>query len=470
MLGAEYFEKKASVPVALGVGFAVTEPIFAAVLLFMLVGFLFAALLGRINVDLPRSFRPILWFWLACQVSLMSLLASGLDSENLAQFVKTDLHFTTLVVFTFMLVKFCSLARLRALLLTYYSLGVISALFAILQLFHHETGMFGWMSNLMFNSADYGRYGIGFRTSSFFTEPSWAARYFVHWFALSLAFLATDRRVAHVLLALLFLIAFVISASLSGYSVLLTFLVILSLHWLRTARLVDRRITLPIVGCALTAIGVWGMLALTGLFSLEVPGWLVAQYDRLNDVWHGEGGFAVRNDTTLAGMKLWLQHVAVGVGLGNARFHMQDFFLHRRSQVRDYLNADNAYTQLLAEVGIVGTIAFLFVAYRMVSARSPAAHSMFHSLHGDKKFATIVYDFLRWDLCAQFVGMFNYGDVLTPHTWFMFGVALSLQETLSNTPVVARHPLAMTSAPGPNTVRLGDSNVNVLTGPETSHP
>lgn len=421
-LGSEYFDK---VPYPLTEQFSLPFPRFMLVSLLMFAIFIIWILGNRVHLNVSAIFRPLLVFWVVSQISIIGLIWMGAGSSEVLQFIKTDLHFTVYTAFVYVILSLANWNRIRLLLRLYYCLGIAAAIIAIMQFVHGNFGWLPWMSNYLFQSGVYR--DVGFRASSVFGEPSWAARYYVHWIALSIAFYAWSRKARYIVFLVLFGVAFYMAASLAGYLVLGAFLVFLLIQ--------VRGKLLPISHQAKVLAFLTGgllvcMLLLVVMFSsgVPVPPLLKTSMQRVGQVFQGGGGVGIRLDASQAGLQLWTDSPVFGVGLGNARFYLPDFFTLDQS-FKSFIGTDSAHVQILAETGLIGFVAFLYFMVRAIRTPRGNAYRVPESRDRDK--AYLLLRFLQIDLAAQVVGMVFYADYLSPQMWTFVGMILALQKIVS---------------------------------------
>ncbi|HSA99608.1 MAG TPA: O-antigen ligase family protein [Anaerolineales bacterium] len=138
-------------------------------------------------------------------------------------------------------------------------------------------------------------------------------------------------------------------------------------------------------------------LAGFGVFILLIP-FLPASYrDRfvtLNDFTAQNGiyqdtSFRGRSSEMLTGLAMFAEHPILGVGTGNYPVNYQRYTqligIEFRAEARD---PHSLYIQLLAETGILGTIAFLAMAFSLFGALNKACRELERSPH--------LHDWLPW--------------------------------------------------------------------------
>ncbi len=386
----------------------------------------------------PGVKRPVLYFWYFTQLSLLGVLWMGPTADKLLKFFLSDVHFTVYVVFVYALLRLLSWERLWVLVRSYYALGLVAAAVGMVQFVHARTGWFAALpSKLLAIDETYSVVGV--RVSALFGEPSYAARYFVHWIALSLAFYTITEKRRYLYGAGLFVFAFYTAASLAGAVVFLAFCGILALVMLRGRRFrVPRPLKLGALAAG-TAAAAYGMLAVVFSWSVPVPDLIGGTLDRLELVRMGLGGSHVRFDSVVAGLKVWLLSPAFGVGLGNLRLYVGQFYTEPDTFLRSYMGTDSAYSTILGELGVVGLAAFLYMVFRIV--RGPfAGRAGTLTIHRDHPARTLLA-FLQIDFAAQAVGMINYADILSPHLWFVIALILGLQESIARREAGRRAPV-----------------------------
>lgn len=372
----------------------------------------------------PREMRPLLIFYAACAVSLAGLLLHPLAPDGVTQFARTFAHLSLYVLLVYVIVKRITWERLRLLVGAYYLLGVGAALLALLQFVNGTFGLLPWMSALHFRSANYdvgAGLTMGFRASSIFGEPSWAARYYIHWIALACGYWWFTRRHRHLAALVLFLLAFYVANSLLGYVLLGVFVLslVLAQMWRRNMFSLSPRRKAMLGALAYAALLAW-------LLGVEMP--LPDLFDRtvrrVGLVAQGGGGSGNRWDSVFAGLEVWRRAPTFGVGLGNIDGHIVKFYTDKAYIFRSYFGSDSLYVQILAEAGVVGLLGFLYFWVHLIVFRVPANFSSLPLTAGTAQ-AYVWVRLLQVDALAQAVGMLNYSDYLSPHLWTVIGIMLA---------------------------------------------
>ena len=420
-LGSEYWDKN---PLHLPNGIAIPWPRFllAMAITPLAIGagvWRWSALLA-----LPREMRPLLIFYAGCGLSIVGLLLHPLAPDGVIQFFRTFVHLSLYVLLVYVVVKHVTWERLELLVGAYYLLGIVGATIALLQFVNGAFGLLPWMSAFHFRSANYevgAGLTMGFRASSIFGEPSWAARYYVHWIAIACGYWAFTRRPRHLAALVLFLLAFYVANSLLGYVLLGVFVVafLLTQMWKRNMfSLSPRR------KAALVALAYVGLLAWLLGFEMPLPELFDRSVRRVGLVAQGGGGSGNRWDSIFAGLEVWRRAPAFGVGLGNIDGHIVQFYKDKAYIFRSYFGSDSLYVQILAETGVIGLVTFLYFWTRLMFFRVPASFSAARFGAG----AGQAYSWLRFlqlDALAQMAGMLNYSDYLSPHMWTVVAMLLA---------------------------------------------
>jgi O-antigen ligase len=306
----------------------------------------------------------------------------------------------------------------------YYVLGIVASFIALLQFVSGAFGVFPWMSAFHFRSGTYdvgAGLTMGFRASSIFGEPSWAARYYVHWIALACGYWAFTRRPRHLAAAFLFLLAFYVANSLLGYVLLgvFAFVFLIVQMWRRNMFSLSPRRKAALMGLAYVGLLAW----LLG-FEPPLPDLFDRSLRRVGLVAQGGGGSGNRWDSIFAGLEVWRRAPTFGVGLGNIDGHIVQFYTDKAYIFRSYYGSDSLYVQILAETGIVGLLAFLYFWCRLLIFRVPASFSA-GGVGGGTGQAYSWLRFLQLDAMAQLAGMLNYSDYLSPHLWTVVAMLLA---------------------------------------------
>lgn len=415
-LGSEYWDKDA---VAIA-GVQIPWPRFVVAML--VAPFIVPGRLWRWSAlfRLPSSLAPMMIFWIACGLSVVGVALTPVHAD-IVQYAKTLAHLTMYVVFVYLVVKSVTWARLFQLVRAYYILGIAAAVLAVLQFLQGAFGLFPWIAPLMFRSAEYDAgISLGFRASSIFGEPSWAARYYVHWIALTGGYWWVNRDKRYVGALVLFGAAFYVANSLLGYVILTIFVLTFALAqmWRRNAFSLTRRQRLVVAAGAYVLVLLW----LTGV-TPPVPDLLARTMSRVSLVLQGGGGAGNRFDGALAGIEVWKTAPLFGIGLGNIGPHIVQFYTDPAWVVRSQYAADSVYSQLLGEAGLIGLLAFLWFWGRLLWFSPPAGFGRTATPQARQAYAWL--RFLQLDLFAQAVGMLSSADYLHPHIWTVVAIALA---------------------------------------------
>jgi hypothetical protein len=356
-------------------------------------------------------------------------------------YLRTLLHLSLYVVFVIAVVKWITWARLSLLVRAYYVLGLAAAFLSVLQMLHGGLGIFPWLAALRFQSAEHmmsADLTTGFRSSSFFGEPSWAARYYVHFIALSCAFFVMTRQRRHLAAIVLFLVAFYGANSLLGYVILATFVAAAALAqaW--------RRNLFTLGTPQKILIGVLAYLVLLGwLVDMlpDAPDLIDRSITRIGLVLQGGGGAGNRIDSVFAGLEVWKLAPVFGVGLGNIEHYIVPFYQDPAWTLRSQYASDSHYVQLLAEAGLPGLVGFLWFWARLLWFVPPGGAVL--RTQREVAWAYTWMRFLQLDLLAQAVGMLNASDYLNPHLWTVVAMVLACKVFI----VRATRPAPTVTAP-----------------------
>jgi hypothetical protein len=398
---------------------------------------------------LPAPLAPMLVFWLCSGLSIVSVgLAPGSD---FIQFLKTFVHLSMYVLFVTVVVKWITWPRLLLLVQAYYTLGIAAAVLSIAQMIHGGLGLFPWLAPLTLQSAEYAvgeGLTTGFRASSFFGEPSWAARYYVHYIALALAFWMQTHRRRHLAAVALFLVAFYGANSLLGYVILCTFLLttLIAQMWRRNMFSLGQKQKIAIGIGAYVCFVCW-LLGVT----VDLPDLLDRSIARIGLVAQGGGGAGNRIDSVFAGLEVWKLAPVWGVGLGNIDRYIVPFYQDPAWVLRSQYASDSLYVQILAETGFPGLLAFAWFWGRLLWFRAPSRSALANNPDAARAYGWL--RFLQLDLFAQAVGMANASDYLNPHLWTVVAIALACKVVVSRGTVsddVAAMEPARPAGPAPS--------------------
>lgn len=417
-LGSEYWDKD---PLRLSNGITVPWPRFV---LAMAIAPLVLVWRWSSVLNVPREMRPLLVFYIGCGVSIVGLLLHPLAPDGFGQFLRTFAHLSIYVLLVFVVVKHVTWERLRLLLGAYYLLGIVAAVIALLQFVSGAFGILPWMSAFHFRSANYdvgAGLTMGFRASSIFGEPSWAARYYVHWIAIAGGYWSFTRRRRHLAAIVLFLMAFYVANSLMGYVLLGVFALglLITQMWRRNMFSLSPRKKALFAGFAYLGLLAWLMGA-----EVRLPDLVERSVRRVGLVAQGGGGSGNRWDSIFAGLEVWRRAPVFGVGLGNIDGHIVQFYTDKAYIFRSYFGSDSLYVQVLAETGIVGLFTFLYFWCRLQVFRVPPSFSAARFGAGAAQ-AYAWLRFLQLDALAQMAGMLNYSDYLSPHMWTVVAMLLA---------------------------------------------
>jgi hypothetical protein len=394
--------------------------------------------------SLPREMRSLFIFYGGCALSIVGLLLHPLAPDGVAQFIRTFVHLSLYVVLVYVVVKHVTWERLQLLVGAYYLLGIAAACIALLQFVNGAFGLLPWMAPFHFRSATYevgAGLTMGFRASSIFGEPSWAARYYVHWMAIACGYWAFTRRPRHLAALVLFGLAFYVANSLLGYVLLGMFVLafLLVQMWRRNAFSLSPRRKAILAGVVYLGLLAWLLGA-----EMPLPDLFDRSVRRVGLVVQGGGGSGNRWDSIFAGLEVWRRAPTFGVGLGNIDGHIVQFYTDKAYVFRSYFGSDSLYVQILAETGVIGLACFLYFWCRLLIFRVPSSFSFAPARVGDG--AGQAYSWLRFlqlDALAQMAGMLNYSDYLSPHMWTVVAMLLACQA------VVRREAQGIEPEPGP---------------------
>ena len=396
---------------------------------------------------LPAPLAPMLVFFGCCGLSIIGVAISPGGAASAAQFARTFVHLTAYVLFCIVVVKWITWRRLFLLVKTYYLVGVIAAVLSLLQFVHGTFGLFPWLAPLRFQSFEYDigqGFTAGFRASSFFGEASWAARYFVHFIALAIAFWWQTRRLRHLAAVGLFLLAFYTANSLLGYVILGTFLLTAAVAqlWRRNMFSLGRRQRIALMGAAYLFLLLW----IAGV-TPPLPDLIDRSITRVGLIFQGAGAAGNRIDSVFAGLEVWKLAPIVGVGLGNIDRYIVAFYQDPAWIIRSQYASDSVYVQILAETGVIGLAAFLWFLVRLVWFAVPRAFTAEAAPEAVRAYGWL--RFLQLDLFAQAIGMANAADYLNPHLWTVIAIVLACKVLiLRDARLSHRHVEGVPAAPG----------------------
>ena len=419
-LATEYWNKDA---VPLGGGISLPWPTFMLALLLLPLLVPPSDRRWSAILRLPAPLAPMLVFFACCGLSITGVATSPGGAASVTQFAKTFVHLTAYVLFCSVVVKWITWRRLFLLVRTYYVVGVLAAVLSVLQFVHGTFGLFPWLTPLRFQSFEYDvgqGFTAGFRASSFFGEASWAARYYVHFIALAIAFWAQTGRRRHLAAIGLFVLAFYTANSLLGYVILGTFLLTAGVAqlWRRNMFSVGHRQRVALMGAAYLFLLLW-----IARITPPLPDLIDRSVTRVGLILQGAGAAGNRVDSVFAGLEVWKLAPMVGVGLGNIDRYIVPFYQDPGWIIRSQYASDSVYVQILAESGVIGLAGFLWFVARLVWFRVPRDFTAEATPEAVRAYGWLRY--LQLDLFAQAVGMANAADYLNPHLWTVIAIVLA---------------------------------------------
>ena len=377
---------------------------------------------------IPPALSPMLLFWAGSAFSVVSLAFAPGRADAL-QFLKTLVHLTTYIGFVYVFVRWMTWPRLGLFVKAYYAFGVAAAALAVVQFVQ---GTFGWLGGpglLTFQSAEYDvgeGLTTGFRSASIFGEPSWAARYYVHFVAIALGSWWHTRKPRHLAALALFAVAFYAANSLLGYVILCSFAIVVGVAqmWRRNVFTLSPRKKMIAAAAAYALLLLW-MAGVTPRF----PDLVDRSIARIDLVVQGGGGAGNRIDSVFAGLEVWKLAPILGVGLGNIDQYIVDFYTDPAWVLRSRFASDSAYVQILAETGVLGLATFLWFWGRLLWF--PASPGLVSQASDQVRQAYAWLRCLQVDLLAQAVGMMNSSDYLNPHVWTVVAVVLACKTLIA---------------------------------------
>jgi hypothetical protein len=380
-------------------------------------------------VKVPTAIGPLLVFWLCCAFSALGVALSPPGWGSGAQFARTFIHLSLYVFLVYVVVQNATWPRLFLLVKCYYALGIAAACLSLVQFLQGAFGLFPWAAPLLFQSRTYevgAGLTVGFRASSIFGEPSWAARYYLHWMALALGYWWHTRDRRHLAALVLFALAFYVANSLLGYVMLVVFATSIAIAqmWRRNMFSLSKRKK------------IWAGIGAYVLFLFwlvgaapPLPDLLDRTVRRVGLVMQGGGGSGNRFDSIFAGLEVWKTAPIVGVGLGNVGPYIVQFYTDPAYVFRSQFGSDSVYIQLLSETGIIGLAGFLWFWGRLLWL--PLGYLRL-GLSIEARQAHAWVRFLQVDLFAHAVGMLNYSDYLHPHLWTVVAIVLACRTLLQH--------------------------------------
>lgn len=392
--------------------------VFAASLAFLFV--MTEILVKRTNIRLSRELGAIFLFYVVIQSSLIGLYLNDITDEKLVQYLKTNVHLLFYVIFVVIIIALFGRGRLTMPLRFYYLCGTAVAAFGILQFIHLNISRIAGFEHLLFGSQDIDQ--TFRRVSSIFNEPSWFAFFLLDWMAIGLGYIFLKGTIREWALFVLLVIAFFVSSSLGGYVGLGTLIVLTLLEFRNSSRKFY-----VILGLVLIPLFIYSFFSI--LFLELVGGRIRAIYD--------DASFQMRIDSIQAAIEVWLKNPIFGVGIGNASFYTPEyykgFWLYLYRVGTDlHMAVDSVFFRILAENGLVGFIAFIFMYYGLVKYEKKYKFHL-SGRNGPVDDETVIFTkIFRIIVLVNFAGFIVSGSLLDPRIWFNIAFFLSFKRAVAD--------------------------------------
>lgn len=196
----------------------------------------------------------------------------------------------------------------------------------------------------------------------------------------------------------------------------------------------ERRLNLSVI---------FASLGLIGILMIFLPSNYVARFQTLtllspttqNGIYQ-DSSFLGRSSEVLTGLRMFSENPFLGVGAGNYYNNYQKYAqlvgLEFRNEPRE---AHSLYAQLLAETGIMGTVAFFGIIFSLFSALTKSINAIKHSLNGQSWLPWIIS--LRFSIISYLItSLFLHGAYIR-YFWILVALAIVVIRLAGD--VVDRH-------------------------------
>ena len=182
----------------------------------------------------------------------------------------------------------------------------------------------------------------------------------------------------------------------------------------------------------LNAFVVLGGLGLVGVLIVVLPSNYIERFQSLTLLSptsefgiYQDNSLRGRGSEILTGLRMFYEHPLLGVGAGNYRNNYQQYTqligLEFRTEERD---PHSLYVQLLAETGILGTIAFLGIAISLLGGLAKSIRAIEHLPYGQSWLPWIIS--LRLTIIAYLVtSLFLHGAYIR-YFWILVALAIAV--------------------------------------------
>jgi O-antigen ligase len=183
----------------------------------------------------------------------------------------------------------------------------------------------------------------------------------------------------------------------------------------------ERRLNLSVI---------FASLGLIGILMIFLPSNYVARFQTLtllspttqNGIYQ-DSSFLGRSSEVLTGLRMFSENPFLGVGAGNYYNNYQKYAqlvgLEFRNEPRE---AHSLYAQLLAETGIMGTVAFFGIIFSLFSALTKSINAIKHSLNGQSWLPWIIS--LRFSIISYLItSLFLHGAYIR-YFWILVALAI----------------------------------------------
>ena len=197
-----------------------------------------------------------------------------------------------------------------------------------------------------------------FRATGTFAEPSWLAFYLVPAFALSLNRYLNDGKSANLILTSFIFIGLFCTLSFIGFIFLTIIILLLFLKKVLFPLSSFKLYISPTLRFAFLGIIMVLLLQLVSIYAPVTDSYINT---RLNNVALGQDSSSeIRMNTANQAFELLKQNPLFGIGAGNYQFAAKSFLGQRAKDV----SIDSGYLLIMAEMGIIGLLAFCLVLWQ----------------------------------------------------------------------------------------------------------
>ena len=404
-----------------------------AITIFLATLYLFLeALLLNNNWKVPTE---ILSFFLIMQVSVVGIFINGFTYDKMTQFIRTDLNLFSYVVFVFLIINLLNKNNFLQLLKWWEIVGCLAAFIGILQFItiYFSIPIIDWGGTPFFrvNIVNADIYGQAYsRVASFFQEPSWFAYFLLDFLGIIFAFVFINGAKREWLAILFFIFAFFICGSMSGFISLGLFVFLFLKEF---GKLNMKKYIYIVVFTLMT-------MAILLVFVPFLQDLVLNRFFKIFSF--SDPSTLVRFDSIFSAIRVWFENSIFGVGLGNASIYVRKLYSGQGAiyYVLGLIpenfkgSVDSVFFLILAENGLIGIGAFIFMMYKVVKNNTLKVISEDSEILRKDGIMYRVYiatKFLKLNVIRNFVELFfQSGNFMFPRLWLNIGVYLALKRIL----------------------------------------